>query len=103
MSFNSVCCCCIHSSRDQHHGMGMTGSMKNLGGVQPQDDNVSGDETSAFLGTPNSVSYRFPERGILKKIEKEDNSLSDNNDMCEVEATLKSLNGYHEGNLTFDL
>ncbi|XP_035704990.1 disintegrin and metalloproteinase domain-containing protein 11 isoform X4 [Folsomia candida] len=82
--------------RDQHN-MGMTGSMKNLGnlgGGHPQDDET-GDETSAFLGiSPNSVGGN---RGILKKYVEEDGSQSDNNEgLCEVERTLKSLNGYHE-------
>ncbi|CAG7819521.1 unnamed protein product [Allacma fusca] len=84
--------------RDQHN-LGVTGSVKNLGasgGVNGDDE--TGDETSAFLGTPNSVGgNRFPEKGILKKFVEEDGSQSDNNEgLCEVERTLKSLNGYHE-------
>lgn len=81
--------------RDQHRDLGMTGSMKNLGGgSQPPDDEMMGDETSAFLGMGGN---RFPEKGILKKYIEEDGSQSDNNEgLHEVERTLKSLNGYHE-------
>lgn len=81
--------------------MAVSGSVKNLGpgGGPANQDDETGDETSAFLGTPNSVAgNRFPERGILKKYSEEDGgSQSDNNEgLCEVERTLKSLNGYHE-------
>jgi hypothetical protein len=66
----------------------MAGSMKNLG--QPQDDET-GDETSAFLGMPKYSC------GNLLKAFEDDGSQSDNNEgLCEVERTLKSLNGYHE-------
>lgn len=82
--------------RDQHSSLGMHGSMKNLGGGGQAEDEL-GDETSAFLGTPNSLGTGFPERGILKKFAEEDGSQSDNNEgLCDVERTLKSLNGYHE-------
>ena len=76
----------------------MHGSMKNLGGGGPVAEDEMGDETSAFLGTPNSGGgNRFPEKGILKKYIEEDGSQSDNNEgLCDVERTLKSLNGYHE-------
>lgn len=68
LGFNCLFCA-VYWFRDQHN-MGMTGSMKNLGslgGVQQHQDDETGDETSAFLGTCLSRNPHL-DRGHFAKL-----------------------------------